>query len=508
MTRARDLSKLLGTANNGVIPNSNLGVSFENISDTGTAGTKVALGTTNQRGSTAGQIRYNTTLGRFEATTNGSTFLGFASPPSISSISPSILNSAGGDTVIITGTNFVLGSTSVTLNNIAPSTVTVDSTTQITITGTPALNAQTYTNGLVVIADGASTTFTFSTSGVPAFTTASGSLGSFNEQTSVGTLIGGTDVGITHTISSGSLPSGVSINSANGNITGTIGANTNTALIPENGAGDTTSNFTVLATDAESQTASRNFSITNKQGDTKFDKTYWCYSNGAVTTNEAGANDKGTITNNNTSVITSQTSTKQFGSNALRWNGDGSTSHLDITVPNDKAFHQSGANYLCFEGWGYLDTNRGNQTWGSGGAYGNQGFIGVSDTYMSITIDGSGRVSFYQYGSDSQPYWNGQFSTQGNISTGVWFHFLFQFEPSVLKYWKDGVYIGAINRVGQNGGTPASYRIGGTVGTSGRQWRGYFDEVRLTISSSSNDARISGTSNFTVPTEGLRLFSS
>ena len=506
MTKARDLSKLLSTAN-GKIAGANLDVSFENISDTGTAGTKVASGTTGQRGSTAGQIRYNTSLARFEATTNGSSFLGFASPPTITSISPSILNSAGGETVIITGTNFSIASSTVTFNGVAPSTVTVNNTTQITVTGTPALNAQTYTNGLVVVSDGTSVSFTFSTSGVPAFTTASGSLGSFNEQTSVGTLIGGTDVGTSHTISSGSLPSGVSINSANGNITGTIGANTNTALIPENGAGDTTSNFTVLATDAESQTASRNFSITNKQGDTKFDKTYWCYSNGAVTTNQAGANDKGTITNNNTSVITSQTSTKQFGSNALRWNGDGTASHLDITVPNDKAFHQSGANYLCFEGWGYLDTNRGNTTWGSGQAYGNQGFIGISNTYMSVSIDASGRVGLYQYDSSGQPSFSGQFPTQGNISTGVWFHFLFQFEPSVLKYWKDGVYIGAVNKVSQHS-SPAEYRIGGTIETSGRQWRGYFDELRLTISSSSNDARISGTSNFTVPTEGLRLFSS
>ena len=115
MTKARDLSKLLSTAN-GKIAGANLDVSFENISDTGTAGTKVASGTTGQRGSTAGQIRYNTSLARFEATTNGSSFLGFASPPTITSISPSILNSAGGETVIITGTNFSIASSTVTFN--------------------------------------------------------------------------------------------------------------------------------------------------------------------------------------------------------------------------------------------------------------------------------------------------------------------------------------------------------------------------------------------------------
>ena len=36
-------------------------VTFENITDTGTEGTKVATGTTAQRGSTTGQMRFNTT---------------------------------------------------------------------------------------------------------------------------------------------------------------------------------------------------------------------------------------------------------------------------------------------------------------------------------------------------------------------------------------------------------------------------------------------------------------
>ena len=42
MARNRDLSKLLSTSN-GKIGGTNLDVSFENITDTGTAGTKVGL---------------------------------------------------------------------------------------------------------------------------------------------------------------------------------------------------------------------------------------------------------------------------------------------------------------------------------------------------------------------------------------------------------------------------------------------------------------------------------
>ena len=42
------------------------GLNQENIVDSGTEGTKVAVGNTSQRGSTQGQYRYNTTTGYFE----------------------------------------------------------------------------------------------------------------------------------------------------------------------------------------------------------------------------------------------------------------------------------------------------------------------------------------------------------------------------------------------------------------------------------------------------------
>ena len=482
---------------------------FVNVSDTGTEGTQVASGTTAQRGSTAGQVRLNTTLGRFEGTTDGTAFIALGTPPSITTISPSTLDSAGGETVVITGSGFAVGLTTVTLDGTSPSTVTVDSTTQLTITGTPAKSAATYTDGLVVTVDGTQTTFSFTTSGTPAFTESAGSLGSFQEQTSVGTLDAGTDVGTSHTVTTGTLPTGVSINSADGAITGTLPANTNTATIPENGTGDVTTTFTVTATDAESQTSTRQFTIGNEQGDPSFDQTYLANTGGTETTNLGGATDKGSITNGNVGIISSQSSTKKFGTDALWFNGTGAAAHLDVNVPSNRAFNETGADYLCFEGWGYLSNNTGNQPYNGGASwYGNQGFLAAGDTYMSITIDSSGRVAFYQYNTSNQPDPRGQWATSGNISTGVWFHFLFQTSPTDIKYWKDGTYIGSLSRVANNSGTPHSYRIGGSLNnTSGRNWDGYFDELRLTISSDAADARATGTSNITVPTEGLRLYS-
>lgn len=482
---------------------------FVNVSDTGTEGTKVASGTTAQRGSTAGQVRLNTSLGRFEGTTDGTSFVALGTPPTITSISPSTLDSAGGETVVITGTGFAVGLTTVTLDGTSPSTVTVDSTTQLTITGTPAKSAATYTNGMVVTVDGVQTTFTFTTSGTPAFNESAGSLGSFQEQTSVGTLDAGTDVGTSHIVTTGTLPSGLTIATGSGEITGTLPANTNTATIPENGTGDVTTTFTVTATDAESQTSTRQFTIGNEQGDPAFDQTYFANTNGTITTNVAGAVDKGSVVIGNIGAVSTQSSVKKFGSNAIWFNGQDPAEWIDINVPANRAFNETGADYLCFEGWGYLSNNSGNQAWNAGATYyGNQGFLACNDTYMAIILDPTGRVGFYQYDTSNQPNPRGQFPTSGNISTGVWFHFLFQTSPTDLKYWKDGTYIGSISRVANNSGTPHNYRIGGSLNsTSGRSWDGYFDELRLTISGDAADARATGTGNITIPTGGLRLYS-
>ena len=109
MTKARDISKLLSTAN-GKIAGSNLDVSFENISDTGTEGTKVATGTTAQRGSTTGQWRYNTTTGFFEGINNSGGISSLEPDPVVSSVDDGEVDSAGGgnQTIVVTGSNFPL----------------------------------------------------------------------------------------------------------------------------------------------------------------------------------------------------------------------------------------------------------------------------------------------------------------------------------------------------------------------------------------------------------------
>ena len=105
--------KLLETPN-GKIAGENLDVSFENISDTGTEGTKVASGTTAQRGSTTGQIRYNTDNNALEIR-NNTQFVAVENPVGFTSVSPLGItpseNTGGGNNFTLTGSGFKTGAT-------------------------------------------------------------------------------------------------------------------------------------------------------------------------------------------------------------------------------------------------------------------------------------------------------------------------------------------------------------------------------------------------------------
>jgi hypothetical protein len=88
-------------------------------------------------------------------------------------------------------------------------------------------------------------------SDVPSWTTSAGSLGTFAGGSAISVTVAATDA-TSFAVQSGSLPGGLSLNTSSGVISGN-----------ESGATQTTTyNFTIRATDAQSQTADRAFSIT------------------------------------------------------------------------------------------------------------------------------------------------------------------------------------------------------------------------------------------------------
>ena len=245
MTKARDIADF----------------KFENITDTGTEGTKVASGTTAQRGSTTGQWRYNTTTGFFEGK-SATTVLTLEPTPTVTSVDDTEVDSAGGgnQTIVITGTNFTSGATASFVGSSASfdaSTTTVNSATQITAIAPKAsfLNAQEPYKVKVISASGlagTSTTGLINVDNAPTWTTNAGSLGSIAEDaTGNHFTVAASDAEgdtLAYTLQSGSL-GGLSLNSSSGVISGD----------PTDVSSDTTNSFTLRAT-AGSKTSDRAFS--------------------------------------------------------------------------------------------------------------------------------------------------------------------------------------------------------------------------------------------------------
>ena len=264
MTKARDLSKLLSTAN-GKIAGANLDVSFENISDTGTAGTKVASGTTNQRGSTAGQIRFNTTTGLAEYYT-GTEFKVIDAPPTVTAISPLEVDStAGGNiTFTITGSNFGSGAVVKFIGSdateITASTTTVNSGSSISaiIARSSFVNAKEPYDVKVTNVSGLSGTLDnqINVDASPTWNTASGNIADIlDDATGTHATVSATDVDgdtVSYSETGGTVltTAGLTLNSSTGAISGD----------PTNVASNTTYSFTLRAT-ANSKTVDRAFNI-------------------------------------------------------------------------------------------------------------------------------------------------------------------------------------------------------------------------------------------------------
>ena len=192
-----------------------------------------------------------------------------------------------GSAVNLGGSVTIQGETRPTFSSVTPSVIE-NTQTSVTIAGTnfvtvPLVTAIHSTTGALIVADEVSFSsatsivakFTISVDGTyklyienpdgnavqsgavltvsdaPAWTTAAGSLGSNAAGSSVSYTVAATNA-TSFAIQSGSLPGGVSLNTSTGAITGT-----------ESGAtSETTYSFTIRATDAQSQTADRAFSIT------------------------------------------------------------------------------------------------------------------------------------------------------------------------------------------------------------------------------------------------------
>jgi hypothetical protein len=240
---------------------------LETSNSDGTGAISVPLGTTAQRPAspTAGMIRYNTTVGVLEQYTTAG-WVGIEPAPTLTSVVLPGTQTAvfDGDTITINGTGFksgatvkFVGPTNITTNASVVSFVSSNQLTAVIPTGLDASAEGTYQlvvnnpSGL-----GATLTSAFAVDAIPVFTTASGSIGSVAMGTNFSATIAASEhsssSGFTFAVTSGTLPSGITINSSTGVISGTA----------PTVSSDTTYTFTVTATDVQNQSANRSFNIT------------------------------------------------------------------------------------------------------------------------------------------------------------------------------------------------------------------------------------------------------
>lgn len=234
----------------------------------GTEAIRIPQGTTAQRANAlAGDQRFNTTLNLMEYY-DGTVWKAIDSPPVVSSISPTTESDANAN-IVITGSNFQSGATVKFVGNdgtnYSSPSVTFTSSTSITATtpATPLAVSNEPYDVVVTNPSGLTGTGTdlLDAGGVPAFNTSAGSLGTIPDalrSTSVNYDAGAVDPDgdtITYSVSVGALPSGLSLNTSTGAITGNADAV----------GSDTTSTFTISATTASGDVSTRQFSITVQQ---------------------------------------------------------------------------------------------------------------------------------------------------------------------------------------------------------------------------------------------------
>ena len=241
----------------------NADVTVNNLTGKGTTGVKLPVGTTDQRVNTLGSLRFNSTQG-FAEYYNGNQWVAIDTPPSVSSVNPTNFESSAlPSNIVITGTNFrsAVSVKFIGANGIETSagSVTRDSATQITAQVPNSLTSAnepfkvkvTNTNSSLSgeLADA------FNIDAAPAFGVAAGSLGTLTSTASASgiTSVTATDDegdSITFSVTSGSVPSGITFNS-NGTFSGNAGGVSSS----------TTSTFVVTASDG-TNTSTRQYTIT------------------------------------------------------------------------------------------------------------------------------------------------------------------------------------------------------------------------------------------------------
>jgi hypothetical protein len=313
---------------------------------------------------------------------------------------------AGGETVTVTGSGF-LANAVVWVNNASVSTTFVDSTS-LTFTST-AQSAGFYqlsvynSDGSVAFKPGGLIYYA-----APVWTTSSGALTNAALNESYTTTLVATGGTLTYSIASGSLPTGMTLNSTTGVISGTSNV-------------ENTFNFTIAATNQYNQSTTRSFNIT-VVGNRVFTispsvsgKSTWTFEvDGALNLSTSG---EWTFTPNTSFTVS-----------AKMWGGGGGTiSHINGNMGNGGGGGYASGNITLTGGTTYKIRVGGGGGAGSASS-GVGGYNGGGNGANSGTLGGGGGGASGFYASDATIQNNvillagggggGGYNTQGSQGSG------------------------------------------------------------------------------------------
>jgi hypothetical protein len=229
-------------------------------------------GTTAQRPVTpqTGNVRYNSTTGFAEVYTVAGWGSFGAQPPTISTVTPATYNGEQNTTITINGTNFSADAQVKFIDNTgteyAATVVAFISANQLTaLTPQDFTVAQEPLDVKVIQASGQTTKVDcIDCGGTPTWTTAAGTISTlyFPADTTISTSLVATDpdnsATISYSVSSGTVPTGMTLNTSTGAITGTVN-NPNASTL--------TNSFDVTVSDNAGNTSVRTFNIIRKWQD-------------------------------------------------------------------------------------------------------------------------------------------------------------------------------------------------------------------------------------------------
>ena len=372
-------------------------------------------------------------------------------------------NTVGGQTLYITGSGFAANA-QVLVNSAAVPSQSFISASNISFT-TPALLTGTYPVYVINPEDGATAILYpgLLVSGEPAWVTSAGSLTESQDELIAWSysLSATGDTPITYALAGGSsLPTGVSL-AANGLISGSITSPSGNA---------TTYTFSVIATDAQNQDSTRQFTVTTSTGEGVL------FANNVLLIHADGTNNQNNhhfldSSNNNFTITRNGNATQGTFSpfSQTGWSAffDGTGDYL--TYNAGSTLSSIGSGPLTIEAWVYYTGN-------------HSGFhdIFITNTGMGMLLD-AGKLRFYGLSADK---------SATNLVQNTWVHVAVVRQSSNVFGFIGGTKVLDTNtNISFAGST-------GYIGswTSGNEnWPGYISNLRV-----SNSARY--TANFTPST--------